>query len=252
MNHAQGSEQEDFRLTEQLKWAVRSEAVPPYLEARIRNTIRAGERRASWVRRLAPVAAALLVCLGGVVAYELGHLRLTTSSQESYIASVSNRVATLMRVGLGDHIHCSVFRKFSKNPPRAEELAEKMGQEFRGLIPIIRQHVPEEYRMVIAHQCRYRGRRFVHVSLKSDSRLLSLVIARKNEGESFAVEGMLPSFVPAGIPVYKAGVQRFQIAAFESRDHLVYLVSDLTQQQNINMMVAMAPGVKEFLAEKEL
>ena len=61
---------------------------------------------------------AMLMTGAGAV-YQLGHLRFTTASQESYIASVSNRVATLMRVGLGDHIHCAVFRKSKKTPPVA-------------------------------------------------------------------------------------------------------------------------------------
>jgi hypothetical protein len=251
MNNSQ-EKQQDVRLTEQLRRAVRSEAVPPYLEARIRNTIRSSQRRPSRRWRLVPVAAGLAVCISAIVAYELGRLRLTISSQESYIASVSNRVASLMRVGLGDHIHCSVFRKFPKNPPAPGELVEELGQEYKDLIPIVRKHVPEEYRMVIAHQCRYHGRKFVHLSLKSDSRLLSLVIARKNDGESFETEGLAPALVESGIPVYRAGVQRFQIASFESREHLVYFVSDLAQQQNMKIMLALAPEVKRFLASKEL
>jgi hypothetical protein len=62
------------------------------------------------------VAAALLLAVGGFIAYQLGHLSLTVSSQESYIATVSNRVTTLMQVGLGDHLHCAVFRKYPKDP----------------------------------------------------------------------------------------------------------------------------------------
>ena len=239
-------------LTQRLRQAVRSQAAPPFLEARIRNSVRAEQRRSSWVRRLIPVAAALVICLGALAAYQLGHLRMTISSQESYIASVSNRVATLMRIGLGDHIHCSVFRKFRKNPPRVEELAAKMDEEYRGLIPIVREKVPQDYRMVIAHECRYHGRRFIHLSLKNDSRLLSLVIARKRDGESFETEGILPALSHSGIPLYRASVQRFEIASFESRDHLVYFISDLSQKQNTEIMLALAPGVEGFLAAKEL
>ena len=99
------------------------------------------------------------------ISYQLGHLRLTVRSQESYIASVSTHIATLMRVGLGDHIHCSVFRKYPKNPPTTEEFVEKMNPQYAGLIPIVRSQVPDNYRMMLAHQCRYHGRKFVHLSL---------------------------------------------------------------------------------------
>lgn len=55
----------------------------------------------------------------------------------------------------------------------------------------------------------------------------------------------------AGIPFYRSGVQRFEIASFETRDHLVYLVSDLPQQENMRMMLAVAPGVRSVLTHVE-
>jgi hypothetical protein len=242
---------DEVRLTQQLRRAVRSETPPPYLEARIRNTIRAGESVRSWTRRLIPAGAAAVICLGVGIAYQLGHLRLTTSSQESYIASVSNRVGTLMRVGLGDHLHCSVFRKFSKEPPKIEELADKIGPEYSGLIPIVREQIPQDLRMVIAHECRYHGRKFVHISARSGSQLLSLIIARKRDGESFVTENVIPALAQSGISFYRAGVQRFEIASFESRDHMVYLVSDFSQRKNMEMLLAMAPQLSAFLSKRE-
>ena len=118
-------------LNARLQAAVRSEAVPPYLEARIKARIRASESPRRWVVRLVPVIIATAICAGAGIAYELGHLRLTVQSQQSYIASVSNRVATLMRVGLGDHIHCSVFRKYPKNPPRLNSLWRRWGRNMQ-------------------------------------------------------------------------------------------------------------------------
>jgi hypothetical protein len=73
------------------------------------------------------------------------------------------------------------------------------------------------------------------------------VITRKANGESFGLAGMLPVLNESGIPMYQAGVQRFQIAAFETGDYLVYFISDLGKQQNTNQMLALAPRVKEFL-----
>ena len=239
-------------MNERLKNAVNSVAVPPYLEARVRNQIRATTPSRSWVFTLVPAGVAAAIIIGLLIAYQFGHLRFSRSSQESYIASVSSRVATLMRVGLGDHVHCAVFRKFPKNPPKTEELVAKMGPQYSGLIPIVREHVPPDYRMMLAHECRYHGRRFVHLSLMNDSHLLSLMITRKTAGETFNAEGLLPALVQSGIPIYQAGVQRFAMTAFESRDYLVYFVSDLPQENNSQMMLSMAPAVKDFLKALEL
>jgi hypothetical protein len=198
------------------------------------------------------VTVAAAVVVGLALSYQLGHLRLSVRSQESYIGSVSSHVATLMRVGLGDHIHCSVFRKYPANPPTTEEFIQKMNPKYAGLIPIVRSEVPETYHMTLAHECRYHGRRFVHLSLMDDSNMLSVVITRKGEGETFNSGDVLPSLVQSGIPMYRTGVQRFQMTAFETRDYLVYFISDLGKQQNTDLMVALAPRMNAFLSQLEL
>ena len=165
--------------------------------------------------------------------------------------SVSGKVTPLMRVGLGDHVHCSVFRKFPKDPPPVERLEANLGAEYRVLLPIVQSNVPADYRLMIGHQCRYHSRRFVHLSFMNDSHLLSLVIAKKSDGkgedESFEAQGLLPALVESGIPMYQASVQRFAMNAFESKGYLVYLVSDLPTGDNSRMMTAMAPAVKGLL-----
>jgi len=236
---------------ERLKRAVHRVEVPPFLEARIRNHIRTVKPSRRWLPRLVPVTIAAASIFGLVMAYQLGHLRLTVRSQESYIGTVSTQIATLMRVGLGDFIHCSVFRKYPKNPPTTEEFIEKMTPHYAGLIPIVRSQVPDSYRMMLAHQCSYHRRKFVHLSLMSDTNMLSLVITRKADGESFSTEDMLPALVQAGIPMYQSRVQRFQMTAFETRDYLVYFISDLPKQQNTQLMLALGPKVKDFLVSEE-
>ena len=245
------TEQLQSHVNKRLKGAVDNVPVPPFLEARIRHSLRTQKPGQGWLPRLVPAAAALAIFAGLGIAYQLGHLRLTVHSQESYIGSVSTHIATLMRVGLGDHIHCSVFRKYPKNPPTTEEFVKRMAPQYAGLVPIVRSQIPASYRMMLAHQCGYHRRKFVHLSLMSDSNMLSLVITRKGDGESFSTEDMLPALVQAGIPMYQSSVQRFQMTAFETRDYLVYFVSDLPKQQNTELMLALGPKVKDFLVSAE-
>lgn len=229
-------------MNERLRTAVRNIEPPPYLEALVRNRIHAPRKTGPWGARFAVAAVAVVVCLGGAVA-----LRFFTSPQESYITAVSNQVATIMRVGLGDHIHCSVYRKYPKDAPAVETLTASMTPEFRGLIEMVKEHVPGDFQIIMAHKCRYRLRPFVHISLRNGTSLMSLIIAEKKDGESFRIEGLLPSLQPGGVPVYRSGVQQFQIAAFETDKRLVYVISDLPAGKNTEMMIALAPGVRDFL-----
>lgn len=235
-----------------LRSAVSSVAPPPFLETRIRASVMATRPRRSWFRYLVPAAAAVAVlCLGVGIAYQLGHLRLTAESQEAYAQSVTKRVPVLLRVGLGDHIHCSLFRKYAANPPKVDKLAQDLGPEYTGLIPVMNENVPPGYSLMMAHQCRYHGRRFVHLTLKNGGKLLSLVIAKKAEGESLSTAGLPQVLTQAGVPFYTGSAQRFEIASFETKDHLVYIVSDMPQDQNKQLMLAVAPGIRAILTHLE-
>ncbi len=230
-----------------LKQAVDSVEVPPFLEARVRNRLQQAEPKRPWSLRLIPIAMAAGFMVSVGIAYQLGHLRLTAESQESYIISVSNQVATLMRVGLGDHIHCSVFSAKPKTQSTAEEFVKKLGKNYSGLLPLVQSKAPAGFKVSAAHQCSYNKRRFVHLSMTNGSKLMSLVIATKRDGESFETEGLLPALEESGLPIYQSGVQRFAMDAFESPHHLVYVISDMSPQENREMMVALAQPVSELL-----
>jgi hypothetical protein len=128
-----------------------------------------------------------------------------------------------------------------------ESVQQEIAPEYRSLVTAVREKVPAGMDLMTAHQCRYHGRRFIHLAFRGRGQLLSLVIARKNQGESFDVEGVAPAMSAAGVPLYGAGVQRFQIAAVETGDYLVYTISDMSRQRNMEIMAAVAPGVVEFL-----
>lgn len=237
-------------LQTRLKSAVKSVSPPPFLEARVKANLAAGRRSSRWIWKLAP-AAALMVFAGFFIAYQLGNFRYSRESQDSYISSVSGRMAVLMRVGLGDHIHCAVFRKYPKNPPTVAQFIEKMGPQYSGILPIVREHVPGDYQILMAHQCGYQNRRFVHVVLRNGSRLLSVVLTRKSAGEGFTAERLAPALTESGVSVYTSSAQRFETAAFESRDYAVYVISDLPKEDNVRMMRSMAPQLKAFLDKLE-
>jgi hypothetical protein len=226
-----------------LKDAVKSESAPPHIHARIRSHLREPAPGGFWA---VPVALAGALCGSLLIFYSLGGLRLTTGARESYIASVSARVSGLMRIGLGDHIHCAIFHR-PKTPPSAEKIEESLGPQYGPLVPVVRRYVPDQYHLLIAHQCDYHGRRFVHLAFADDFHLLSLVIADKREGESFEVQRILPALVQSGIPLYQAAAQRFALDAFETRGRLVYLISDLPLRENSKMMAALATPVKALL-----
>lgn len=232
---------------DRVKSAVQKVSAPPHLEVQIRQQLSGPSRARWWSPWLIPAGLAAATFAMFLIPYQAGHFRLTPASRESYIQTVSYRVGSIMRSALGDHINCAVFRKYPDHTPSPAELEHDLGPEYEGLLPIVQERVPTGYTLMMAHKCAYHSRKFVHLTWKDDSHLLSLMITRKEPGEQFHPAPGMPPLEDSGIPIYRSGIQRFQIAAFDSGDFLVYFISDLPEQQNSSVMLAMAPDIRNFL-----
>jgi hypothetical protein len=75
--------------------------------------------------------------------------------------------------------------------------------------------------------------------------LLSLVVARKQTGES--VDGLAPAAEPSGVRIYQSAAGRYQVAGFEAGNFFAYVVSELKNKENLQIASSVAPGVREFL-----
>jgi Putative zinc-finger len=241
------------RLKNRLKTAVRCQSVPPELQARVREALRTESHSGTvaWTRWAVAAAAMLVIGISTWVALpqwtrpalpDLADRR----GQDAFIQKVSASLSAVLKVGLGDHIHCSIFRKYPKNPPSVDEMAQKLGPAYQDLVPLVKSRVPEDYRIILAHQCGYQGRRFVHLTLTNGSNLISLVITRKQPGES--LQTLAVSDHPSGVAIYEAVAQNYDVAGFETDQFLAYVVSDLGAKQNLQIANSLAPSVHQFLA----
>lgn len=237
-----------LRIRKSLQNAVRAETAQPGLQAKIQARIRDHELEAParWVapRWFLAIAAMLLLTAGLWVPVQFWRAR---SQQDAFIQTLSARLATVLRVGLADHIHCAVFRKYQKDPPSVQQMQSTLGPRYSRLVSVAADRVPRDYRLVIGHQCSYRGRRYIHLAFRGESALMSLVITRKNAGESFTKENLVPLLREAGVAIYGARTGQFQVSGFETADYLVYVVSDLAKENNLQMTASLAPAVRDFL-----
>lgn len=236
-----------------LRRAVDSQEIPAQLELRIRSAIRNAELETAhkpssyWTWIVPSLAAASLAAVILVFAASRDERLRPQGSAEAYIANVSRRVSTLMRVGLGDHIHCAVFRKYPKTPAPLETMKQELGPEYFPLVDVVKAAAPAEFEIQLAHKCRFEGRQFVHLVLKNNERLVSVIVTDRKSGEAFDAKRVVPVLGKAGIPFYEEGVDEFHIAAFENSRHFVYLISDLPNNKNLEMLSAMAGELNQNL-----
>jgi anti-sigma factor (TIGR02949 family) len=241
------------RLRKRLKTAVVSQPVPPDLQARIRERIRdRGARnfwRFEWVRWAAAAAFATMLVVS-IGFWGLGRSPAlpplgNRPAQDAYIQKISQAISAMLSPGLRDHVHCAIFRKYPEHPPTLEQMAKSMGPAYGGLVQLVKANVPDQYRIVMAHQCSYKGRHFVHLTLREGAHLISLVIAKKQDGET--LQKLSPALRPSGIPVYESQAERFEVAGFETGQYLAFVVSDMSGGRNLQIAGSLAPAVHNFL-----
>ena len=179
----------------------------------------------------------------------LGQEAKKSPDEKSYIEEHTAGLPTLFRPAVGDHLHCSVLRKYPKNKLDSEKVAASLGEGYSGSIRLVNDALPA-YHVVAAHRCSHDGRSFVHVTLQDDRSLLSLIVTRKDPGESFAKQDQVLA-QPEQLPIRDAISKDYRAAAVETGHHLVYLVSDLSRQENIGLMRRIDPKLRDLLAETE-
>ena len=244
-------EAEEFReIRARLQAAARAVEIPSGLESRVRLTLAEAPRATAWNRHLMSIAAGIAVVMGVWLSWQVFSIRAVTGERETYAVELSNKVATIMRVGLQQHIHCALQRKEGRPADSREDMDQWLA-EYKDLLPQIRRQVPASFELLTAHKCKLRGREFVHFQFEDQDKLLSLFIVPKREGESFEIEGVLPAMVQSGLPMYNAGVQSFQMTGFETRDHLAYVVSNMDSRDNSRIASAIAPVVRQMLVRME-
>ncbi len=231
-------------LRRRLREAVLGVSAPPYLATRIRAQLNGGERRSRF-RWLLPAAATMAVCASAIVMVRPVGVS-PAKAQDTFIAAVSDRLVPLLRVGLGDHLHCTVFRKNRLRKPTVEQIATDMGPDYKELAAVVEQHAPKGFTLITAHRCSFRGRRFVHLALEGEDGLLSLVITRKEAGESLAAV-----LKEQGGEVYRDSAGPFRLAAYETPGHLAFAVSEITGERNAQFLIALTPDLQRVLANVE-
>lgn len=246
MKHLERCERcsEELRAREQVKSslqrAVLRDTIPPDLQARIQKSIRQPPSFQPWIMAL----AAMFVVAVGV----WGALRLWSGREEAGATQASFNDTGIMKIGLGNHVHCAIDSGFENRAFTDEEMAAKLGDEFAGLASLVKEKIPASaYRVIVGHRCKFNDRRFVHLILKNEQATVSVVVTRK-DGESFSQASDV--IKAAGVAVHQSRMDNFEVAGFETRDYLAFVVSNLPRDKNSMIAALIAPAVRDYLESR--
>ena len=235
------------RVKTLLQTAVLREQAPAELRYRIQRDLRNSAAPFRWTQ-WALVAAAATVLLVGA----LGVVRLVNSRGQNtrLQQTLSDQTVNVLKIGLGDHVYCAIDHGMANQRFTAEQMAEHMGPEYAGVVDLVRKKVPSTYQVVVGHRCHVDGREFVHVILRNETAIVSVIVTRKN-GESFPREAVASVLEESGIPLHQSRLREFEVAGFETSEHLVLVASALAERDNLQIASSIAPGLCDFLARLE-
>jgi hypothetical protein len=244
-------------IRNRLRKAVNCEVVPAALRERVERSIRqqqTGMKAQSWSRWTLAAAAVLIMCMGGWGTLHLWRpsqrTRTGASLQADLPAFITNQTASLLKIGVGDHVHCVVEHHDDREQSTLEQMAKELGPDYYALVALVDEQLPKSYSVSVAHQCGVNGRRFVHLIFKNQQNVLSLVITRKGN-EGFPVADRIAGMNPRGPGLYQGQVEGYNAVGFETKAYLAFVVSSLDKNANLQIASSLAPAVNKFLANLE-
>jgi hypothetical protein len=235
------------RLKAQLKRAVMQEYAPAALRERIGADLRRS-RSFSFSKVPLSLAAAAAVLVIAVATFFISRPANSLSLQ----AEVADHdvAGQILKIGFDDHVFCAIDHQLAVKHFTPEQMSERLGPEYSGLIEVVKEKMPQPYIIAVGHRCSYQGREFIHLVLRSQAEVVSLVITRKN-GEAFPADGSAAVLRASGVPIYEKSWHNIQVAGLETRDHLAYVISNKSPEGNELLAVSLAPAVDDFLKKIE-
>ena len=193
-----------------------------------------GIRELNWAVALAGI---VVIVLGGLVTHE-------------WVRVVRGRriVAGALALGVADHVQCAIkghnYPEVA-NPP--EVLRKKLGPQYAGLLDVVQQNLPG-FEVLEAHICSIPGssRKYVHFITRGRGTILSVILT-KNDGAQLPSGGAFRSAAAGHVNLYQAHQQGMNVAGFESRGYLGFVVSDLDTNTTLQIADQLAPPLNAAL-----
>jgi len=222
-------------MNDRLRAAFDHEPVPRDLEARLRARLagmQPGAPRFGLDWQFVAASILMFVVVGGLAQYY-----------------AQKRIHDLLRVGVEDHIHCAIAGAYPHQKQRLE-MTEGLGPQFAPMLqPVIDEASagrPTPDAVESAHRCTVNGRAYVHIILRRDGMLISVILTKRAERESFPRALAARVIHASGIPIQEDNLDGYSVSGFESGAWLGYVVSGLPAAENDALSVRLAPVLRRY------
>jgi len=183
------------------------------------------------------IAATLLIAIGlSLVAVQRWRL-----NQRELAAWTS-----LTNSATGDHRECALEHKLGGTIISLGEAGHVYDRAYASLgdQTSLRASLPTGAQLLDAHSCAFAGRRFAHLVVKYHDQVASIVIARND------VNAKAPATMPGDVAAqFKS--DSYQVAAFQTASHAVFVVSSLNETDNLTLARSVSPLLEKQIRNTE-
>lgn len=230
-----------MRVRDALRKAVTKQLPPEHLGEAIRERLRK-TRPATYLFSWRSSPTWVLACLALVV--------LVGAVGQQWLKLRRGRVAiaNVLSLGVSDHLHCAIKgHNYPEVAPSRDQLRKKLGPQYAGLLPAVEAKL-SGFRVLEAHVCSVPGgpRKYVHFIARGRGTIVSVILTRR-EGEGLPTGRFLVANTSGGVDLYNAQREGMGVAGFETNEYFGFVVSDLGQDQLVQLAGALAPPLRNVL-----
>jgi len=196
--------------------------------------------RKSWV--------ALAACLLLAIAFVFVVIRQRGPSGSSREAIKTE----LAKSAASDHRDCAINFRLAEKPIDLEAAGRKYDPVYINLTKAVLTEqggALAEAEFVEAHSCVLEGRRFAHLVFKYHGRLVSFLVT--DSGGPNGINGAESSALPQLQVTACSQFDGYQVSCFQTVRHTVFVVSDLSEGENLALARALAPSVYAHITRTE-
>ncbi len=142
---------------------------------------------------------------------------------------------------IDDHKYCALKFSLKEDPISLEAAAEKYGKVNKNLdeavIKPLREVFGGKAKFHEAHSCIINGRRFAHVVIEYQGKIVSVLLTRREDGDDLNESDAISC----------QSAENLRVACFESGKYSIFVVSDLPESDNLIVARAILPSIKKHI-----
>jgi hypothetical protein len=124
-----------------------------------------------------------------------------------------------------------------------EEAARKFDKSYYKLDQVVLksfENSNDKIEILAAHACVFKGQRFAHVVMRRQGRIISLLVTDKDKEKS--------NVAHSANAISCQPLDGFQISCFETARHAVFVVSDMSEEDNLSIARTLLPSMTSYLS----